>query len=501
MKESNIKLELGAAGLLLLLLSFFLAPSLVDKGYYRWEGNGDAKFYAQCAKDMQQGELRWCEVYPIALQKGKPAKMSWLAVAHPLSIRAIMFLGLEAEEATIVASVSAYILMLLLLYVIGVLAGGHWKIGMGLCFAGILLPAARGFSYSGLSESISQLWILVTLVFMVLYIKEIRFRNLALLFAAAFIGLWCRPHNQFLFIALFALIFIGEPRQKLSFALAWLTIFFTWSILKRSLIEDDEIVFPYLFSFLVNTPNHMGHEIFREYRGAFTFQDLWTERDQLWHKIFAGWYLMKQYWTGWLPQVCVLLLALWKGKAKLLSFCALLVMAASIFFAAMGHMVPRYWEMLEPLTLAVVALSWVPFWNESTRTKKGFCLAASLILILLGALKLSTPQIKSDLNDETIPAEIVKLLPEKGLIASDKPSRLISSVKRTILLLPETLDDLERLQLEVETVESIVLTPGLAKGEQKVWLETKNSLSIMGYKRKMSKDGWEVYNRVIEDLE
>jgi hypothetical protein len=214
---------------------------------------------------------------------------------------------------------------------------------------------------------------------------------------------------------------------------------------------------------------------------GFAFSDLWSEKDQMVGKLKTGWYIMKMYWTGWLPALIVLFTSSMIGPFKAISRINTLILLAGIFFAATGHLVPRYWTITEPLVLVSLILLISPYFKKH--------LSYTIFIILLACFVLpfywesSFDKTKQLSND--IPKEIVEYLNSKnGLIASSNPAKIIDKLNREVLLLPKNTEVLNKINHEITPITTVVFCPDWKNSENKNWKSEIPKLLKLGYQQK-----------------
>lgn len=489
-------------GILVLLLLIGMWPAILNKGYYTWETRSDSKFYANCAENfLQDGKLTWSEIYPIALQKGKGAEMVFTSWAHPMMTATLASLfGLPVQEATIWGSSLSYIAILLFFFLLGLKWMKDYRCGLLLVSLAMMLPQSWEYAASGGTETLSQLGMLVGLGLSYKYSEKLNLKWMVITLVFLMLCCFIRPHNKFLYMASLLLVFKGTPRLRVHFVTTWLAGLLVMSLTSSILARQGDITFPYTFSFLVNTPAYPAHDIFRDYRGAFGWSDLWAEKEQLWEKVFVGLQLLKMYWSSWLPHLFLLLgLSIW-GRARWLARMVLLVLLAGLFFAAMGHLVPRYWRIMEPVVLCVAAVHFLKDRELKTSLKWVMFYVALLVggVMLRSHWHFGPPS--SKLNRALVPPGILSQLPADGLLASDAPEKLIDRAGRRILWLPKTTDQLDRINIEVEMVSAVVFSSEVGINECMAWANKESALRALGYKLQLVQNDWKLFVREGPDL-
>ncbi len=233
--------------------------------------------------------------------------------------------------------------MVLIYWIVYRYSGSTWYGGMAFCLAS-LLSKTNEFASGGGTEPLSLMLMLLAWSIWLWKSEKVSWLRLILYFGILYVGCFCRPHNQFLLMASVILILDPLNVYKKWFLFFWLMCLGTYFLSIEQMSSEATLKFPYLFSFLVGTPGHPGHAIFREYWNGFGVMDLFDHKALLIDKIKLGAYILKQYWSHWLPHVLILLCCSLFSKRKALCHCLLLVYVASLFFGGMGHLVPRYWE-------------------------------------------------------------------------------------------------------------------------------------------------------------
>ncbi|MBF0196862.1 MAG: hypothetical protein HQL32_04100 [Planctomycetes bacterium] len=492
---------LGLSFLTALALFYFLGTGLLREGYSSWSQKGDAHFYAKCSEHfLESGNFRWFELYPIALKKDHGTEMVWTAIAFPGAAALLASVSsLSAQEAVVGTSVLFLLLSLVLMFGLGsYLEGGY----LGLLLVAAVLCSEYLLSYgcSGSSETTSLFFLLAALSLMVLYQHRPSSFCMVALFLVLFLGCYARPQNQFFLIALPMWVFVQSGLFKWRWLIAVPLLLGAFFALNRMMVGNGQITFPYSFSFLVGCPPFPGHQLFREYWGGFGLAQVLERQDYLWDKALLGWYVLKQYWTEWLPHLLFLSAAALRGKYRGLARVVFLTLMASLFFSAMGHLVPRYWRLLEPLTFVLLCLvtyerfSAYPHWTR--------LLAAQVLLS--GFTFLYEPPYKASLEGVSLesqlaPQALLEKLPADGLVACNRPARIIDGIKRAVLLCPQDPVHLQRIHNQVEPVNALVFSPDLysPKSELKLWAARHfdEDLMKLGFRLVYEEDNWLLYLR------
>ena len=478
---------------LLAAAAIFVLPPILARGYQDWESRGDAKFYADCAARFRAtGRFTWNEIYPVALRRGAGTRMAFTAVAHPLAIAAVMQVsGQPAEASAVMASALAWLALLLGLFAAGAAAGGPF-LGVFACAAGVISDSTRASAACGGTESLSQAFMAWSLALLLLYLRRPNRAGLATLIIVSWLGCFVRPHNLFWGMALVSLFFVkaSSNRERIRVGRVGLEAFAAYIVICRLIALGSDLRFPYLFSFLVNTPRHPGHEIFRLYfPGGFRLETLWAERRQLLEKIPVGLAVLKQYWTGWLPHAAGLAFALISSKSRAVPALVLSVLMLSLLSSGLGHLVPRYWEIMEPLAIIALLASAAPLFARRTSVWRATVLAALAVLVVS---KIPRAGEIGKLHRDLVPATLVAALPEGEWLACDKPAQAIGALHRPLLLLPENPELLVRISAEVQPVRALLFTPDLRDGELAAWAGHAPRLQALGY-RVLEDEGWTLY--------
>lgn len=481
--------------LLLLFILVGIGLERVDVGFFSWESRGDSHFYAKCAEYfLESGIFRWFELYPIALKEGLGIQMAWTAIVHPLSISALSYVtSLSPQKASIVVSSLTYVSMLFMMFYFAFNLSKNYLCAWIFLISCFFMKSSYGFSASGGTESLSQFFLVMSFWLLYICIPGLKKQYLILLASVLIVGCFIRPQNQFLLFSLFFLpLFTFKGKKVFWFAFCILILLLSL-VIKNLFASTGDITFPYSFSFLVGTPEFPGHQIFREYKNGFSLEQLWQAREQLSYKVGVGIHFLKQYWTGWLPHLLFLLLVFWRSKRhRGLAASICLVYMASLFFAAMGHLVPRYWEMLEPL---VFLFLFIVFWKLFDH----FRILTYTVLLILSFVAIKEVSFRwdgpsSELHLQSMPEALLEFIPSEGLLVSDRPSRIIDSLKRPILLCPQDIMDVKNIHNKVYPISAFVFTPNLLEGEISHWANEHPVLVSEGFQLR-EKDGWKIYFR------
>lgn len=407
--------------------------------------------------------------------------MQWSAIGTPLAIYSIHKIsGLGFNKSTIWLSALAWLVSLLLIFCIFTYCS-EWRLGLIAVFLALMLGKMQSFSFSGGTESFSQAALLLCIFITLIYIKKPSYKNLTILCIVSILGCFIRPHNQFFLLALGPCLYISSCKNRKKIIIFWSVSLIFKYLLSKSLHDPNRLSFPYLFSFLVSSEKYPGHDIFKIYMDGFAFSDLWSEKDQMVGKLKTGWYIMKMYWTGWLPALLVLFTSSMIGPFKAISRINTLILLAGIFFAATGHLVPRYWTITEPLVLVSLILLICPYFKKH--------LSYTIFIILLACFVLpfywesnydKTKQLSND-----IPKEIIEYLNSKnGLIASSNPAKIINKLNREVLLLPKNTEVLNKINHEITPITIVVFCPDWKNSENKNWKSEIPKLLKLGYQQK-----------------
>lgn len=435
-----------------------------------WEGLGDAHFYAIWADHyVKTDENKWFEVYPVALSNGSGAEMSFSAFGHPLWSSFLIQFGWTSSEATLLASLTAFVAMLF--------SVGFW-VSKGLGFDRallvitlmLLLPKVASYSHSGGPEALS-LFFLVNALGCLLYVRG-RMSVWILVILCSVLGAFVRPHNQIFLLALVLPAFFSFKDKRWRFMIAWLVGLATFKII-GVMSSDHDLKFGYLFSFLVGTDLYPQHSLFRTYfSDGFQASMLLENKDQLKAKTKTAIALLKMYWTGWLPQVGLLCLCVFLKPNKSAWLATVGLLSAILFLAGMGHLVPRYWEMLQPVTCLFFIMTVIHCfkWDQTQKSASVFSLLLGLgVLGYLCFTSWSYVQ-KRDVRYQNIPVQLVERIEGQAWVACTKPSKLIDLWKKPVLLLPESVEMIEKIHAEVKALNALVLTPDYQKSEYAQWI-------------------------------
>jgi hypothetical protein len=165
--------------------------------------------------------------------------------------------------------------------------------------------------------------------------------------------------------------------------------------------------------------------------------------------------------------------------------------AALIFLSAMGHLVPRYWTVLEVMLLMLLCMALSE--HRSLWMKRCFG-AWVCVAILWNADPLKKLfQAAGDprqIHSVEVPLSLKQKLHSAQWVACDHPAMLIDAIQKPILLLPNTVEQVHAISEEVEPIEVIVLTPNLHKGELATWMDQQAELQQLGYQKVIDPSGW-----------
>ena len=444
-----------------------------------WEVRGDAHFYAACAEHyFYTGENRWFELYPIALKENSGIHMSFSSFAFPFWISLWIKMGYQAPNATLMATLSAYLSMVLSLgYWVKRFAGWQlatFAMALPLCFSKMSI-----FAVSGGAEALSMLF-LVNAVGLLFLSRESSFTWLICI-TVSVLGAWIRPHNQLFLYGLFFPAIFSQPSQRLKYLAIFFLGVLTFHVMNFFVI-DHSLKFSYLFSFLVGTEIYPQHSLFREYfSNGFQTQLLLEHKDQIFDKIHIAIRLLKLNWPWWMPQVLVMLLVLRISKNLGIWLCLFSLLCSIIFLAAMGHLVPRYWEMLQPVTYLCTFFMFVSRF-ESIRTefsRANWLVLLSLLMIGSFILKNWENYEPRDVNFTHVPTDLMEKIQHFPWVACNQPAAFIDLWKRPILLLPEKVSTVEDIHNEVQHLEALILAPNYELSEYAAWVsENEHQLRL-----------------------
>jgi hypothetical protein len=467
-----------------------------------WENLGDAHFYASSGEHWaEHGENRWNEIYPIALNSERGMTMAFPAPAYPIVISWWVRLGLSPPMATLLSSGLALMGTLCLFY-FWALKHGHsiisiWAIGLCPLFFGKSIELAL----SGGSDSLGQFGLVCSLLLLLAHDqKRLNRSRLLLLFSSAILAL-IRPHNQILLLLLGPTLLLMEWRGARWLALAqWALAMTFWKLIQISLISGGEVTFPYSFSFLVSTPSYPDHSLFRHYFSeGFSLPLLLEHLQDLQAKALKGWGLIKMYWSGWFPQVVILGTSFFLSKKKFPILLVSALLGASLFLSASGHLVPRYWTILIPMSL-LMTLAAIRKENF-LMGKAGIC---CLFLVLIvsdqgpGRDLLFSPLPKRELNLPPFPNKWVDELKSSTLVSCDHPSKAIDALGRPLLLLPQNPTQLRKIEADHGAIQHLLLSPDFRSGELTHWEQHFSFLEEEGFKISLA-EGWTLFTRSSKD--
>jgi len=461
----------------------------------QWENLGDAHFYAHCADHFNEtGINRWFEIFPIVLSKGSGTEMSYARLAHPFIVSKLIAIGFLPPIATLLSCLLAFVAMMC--------SVGFWIWrSSGIRFAVLSMvvvlffPKVVSFASSGGTEPLSIFFLVNSLGILMLSQNKIKFWWLLL--AISMVGAWVRPHNQIFFYALFIPAIVQAKEQRALRLFGWIAAVVFFHGFSQLYVVDFPLQFSYLFSFLCGTNAYPGHSMYRIYFSeGLNFEHLWNQRDEIIAKIDKAVYLLKLYWTGWLPQLALMFTAiLFRAPSWVLSP-LMLLFSVIMVLASMGHLVPRFWEMLQPV-------AWVFFIKYSFEAKytglfllKGnnaFSWMAMLLMLLLCVQGWSYNQLRH-LHLNPVPEEMIKSMASENWVACDDPAKLIDLWKKTILLCPDDLKMLNKIDAEVQPINEIVFTPALKDGELAKWIELNQDELQKSWLRK-DYDQWILFSR------
>lgn len=472
-----------------MLVGLALASDLYYQGCYSWEERGDSKFYAQCARYfLQTGSFRWFELYPVFLSEGLGTEIAWTLFWHPLVASAFLKFGLADHPGHAVllsssmgwAAVSGLFCYFLCRKTNNILFG----VVAGLTFA--LLPSARGFAATGGGESVSLFFLVLCAGMSFRYLDQPTRRNYLLLLGISVLGCFARPQNQFFLLALPVLpLFCAGGRRLKSIGL-WLCALAVWQIAQKALAAGGDLGFSYGFSFLVGAKSFPDHSLFRQYfSDGFGLDILLEHSNELPGKLSKGWGVLKMYSTGWVWQVLLLLVLLINKRVRPVAILVFAVLFASLLLSGTGHMVPRYWTLLQGLSLFCLLMAFLP----RLRFPSVFLL---LLLVWNASLLEYFGREKPKLHPQEVPAEIRIRVPSGGLVACDLPARVVLSLNRRILLMPDSPRDLQEIRSEVREVSALVFAPGWQSRELEHWSKHFSEIEAKGYVRLESGD-WKLF--------
>lgn len=494
-----MKLKIVLFFILIGILRLTIVPTMVSDAMDMWPHRGDAHFYAKTAEYWNQtGIWKWFEIYPVALKEGFTTDMQWNAIGTPWAIAFIQDnLDISYSEAAIYLSIGSYISSILLLYLILC-----YFTKASLAFTGalifILFPYSNTFGCSASTDSLSQLTILFCFGLFLLFEKYQSKSFWVILLLTTIPLCTIRPHNQFFLLALFPVLLISKHKNKGFYFSSWVITLGLWKLSIFLLSDPTRLTFPYSFSFLVGTETYPGHSSFKHYFNGFDFHKLLEHKDIILGKVPKSIQFLKQYHNTWIPTLCALTGFSIFGNYKNISRLCLLIFGAGLFFGASGHLVPRYWIIIEPIFLLVCILSISPSYHFN---KFNFIIPSflsCLILIYSWHPHWTNTQAKPCL----LPKEITNILnQEHQLLTTNQPSKLIDAYHKEILLLPHNLNQLESIQQNVSPIDCIIFTPDLKSGEDNHWVTEQINLKQLGFKLILEKKDWKVYQKDVVNIQ
>lgn len=481
--------------LVLALLSLWVGHAQFQGGKFSWESRGDAHFYAASAEHLaEKGENRWFEIYPIALQEGRGTTMAFGYPAQAWVASWWIKAGWSPAEATLLTSVLAFVLLSVVAYALFLRFTGSALFALSVASLTLLLPELQELTRSGGSDTLSQ-WLLLMQWGTLVAFSQRPTRTIWLLaLCIGFIASFTRPHNFILLLLTpMALGALGTVRQQLSHLLVWMVAVTATLLARASSVEGSDVVFPYAFSFLVNTPNHPGHEIFRTFFPTGLMLSTVLEREQdLMAKVGIGWAFLKQYWPGWSIQLLILGFTCLRPTLRWAGLPLFFMAIGVVLLSMLGHLVPRYWTVLQALTLCSLSLMiWDLF---SKRHPKTILALAVLGVLVMGTQHFPRPHEQStrELNPPPFPEAWKGLQP--AWASCDIPAQLIDHLKVPILLLPQNPREMERIHTLVRPIHHIFLSPRAGSGELSHWLEEEQTLQKLGF-TKSEAEGWILWQR------
>jgi hypothetical protein len=341
------------------------------------------------------------------------------------------------------------------------------------------------YANSGGPEALSLFFLINSVACLIYFVGRLKWWLVVLAFSV--LGALVRPHNQIFLLGLVfpALFWAKEQRWKLFST--WLLGVTAFKMLGYALV-DHKLKFGYLFSFLVGTEIYPQHSLFRTYfSDGFKPSFLLELKDQIVSKVSIGVQLLKMYWPGWLPQSILMVVSLLFRPAKSIWILMLGLLSVIIFLAAMGHLVPRYWEMLQPVTLLFFLLCLIKRFNWDQRSKPPASLPLLLgIVLLIYSICSMWPYVeKRDVYYTNIPVQLMEKIKQESWVACSKPSKIIDLWKKPILLLPESVEMVDQIDVEVKNLNALILTPNYQSSEYALWMK-QNEVNL--------RLNWKVYN-------
>lgn len=463
-------------------------------GKASWESLGDAHFYGICAENYAQtGENKWFEIYPVALFQGSGAEMSFASFGFPQWISFWINMGWSFSEATLLASLLAFLAMLFS-FAFWVAKGLGWDRALLLMVLILFLPKVSTYASAGGPEALS-LFFLVNALGCLIYSKG-RVLWWIPVITFSILGALVRPHNQIFLYGLVIPAIFSVKEKRWRFISLWAFGLICFKLVGMNLM-DHQLKFGYLFSFLVGTELYPGKSLFRTYFSeGFRSSLLLEHKDQFFAKISTGIQLLKIYWPGWLPQAGLLFLSLFLRPVKSVWFLMTLLFGAILFLAAMGHLVSRYWEMLQPVVVLFFLLCLILFfkWENRPKTSSKPSLLLGLTLIVYLCLSTWSYIHIREVNYVRVPVGLMEKIESQSWVACSRPSKLIDLWKKPILLLPDRLEMIEKIDSEVKNLNALILTPDYERSEYALWHE-KNNLGLNANWSVDYFDGWTLYQR------
>jgi hypothetical protein len=332
--------------------------------------------------------------------------------------------------------------------------------------------------------------------------SETRFKRERLpcvyVFIFGMMAVWAlvRPQNQLLLLG--SLVLLPWVQRRGAWFLSWLCGLVVWKGLQAILLGQGGLVFPYSFSFWVGTSVFPNHDLFREYHSSgFSIDQMMAMSGLLLEKLSVGWSFLKQYWSSWLPHLLLCVLALWNRVSRPIALVLLFLHLSTIGLSAMGHLVPRYWEVLEVLLLLLLMVNL----DVLRGGLKEWGPVIILVLVVLG-IGLDSARVAPlrdswlrprQIHSLELPYSIREQLRGDHWVASDHPAAVVDAIQRPILLLPNRAEQLFEINREVKLMKSIVFTPKLEFGELSNWSSQLDVLEQYGYRCVVSIGGWRLW--------
>lgn len=500
------------------LVSVFHLLDLCQHGFESYAGRGDSKFYASCARSfVDTGHMTWKEIYPCHLREGKGTLVTWTAVGQPLFSSLFILVGVSSQKAVVLASIFAYLLMLIAIYwAVYRLTKSRVSGLLGACFLS-LVPSVREFAYSGGTESLSQLFLVLQLFSFVFLVEGKFMKSVGLIWSFFFVinisALFCRPQNLMFLLwmapsfILFEMMIKVDQRfwkKTLLKVTSCILILIVSVICKKIMLAQGDLSFGYMVSFLDLTSRYPSHQIARElFLSGFGVEQLINEKELIIEKMKMAWPFLKMYWPSWLP-FCLLhlFLCLHKRYSKWNLIC-LLTWVSMIFICVLGYKVPRYWTVLQPLTIftgIVYLLSWNKGWlNKNLVIKAAFVTIFTVTL----CYEVQFHKLKKVFSEEPIYSKMPKIVFEQlknissvDLVACINPSKVIDQLDRKILLCPQTPNLLLEVNDKISKVTYIIFPPDDREWVKK-WkiLSKTNELFKKNYDVVHDEDNWVVWRK------